>query len=226
MNASTLPDVEQARFNMVEQQIRPWDVLDENVLAALFKVRREQFVPPAYRTLAFSDLEIPLEINAVDTRQSMLPPKTEARLAQELLLKPTDAVLEIGTGSGYQAALLAALAQQVTSIEIDSRLVAFAQQNLQLNNVGNVKIETGDGRNGWGSTEYDAILITGSVPVVPDGLKYQLRIGGRMVVIVGQAPVMTACRITRSTAASFETVNLFETIVKPLRGATVSQFKF
>jgi protein-L-isoaspartate(D-aspartate) O-methyltransferase len=226
MNASTLPDVEQARFNMVEQQIRPWDVLDENVLAALFKVRREQFVPPAYRTLAFSDLEIPLEINAVDTRQSMLPPKTEARLAQELLLKPTDAVLEIGTGSGYQAALLAALAQQVTSIEIDSRLVAFAQQNLQLNNIGNVKIETGDGRNGWGSTEYDAILITGSVPVVPDGLKYQLRIGGRMVVIVGQAPVMTACRITRSTAASFETVNLFETIVKPLRGATVSQFKF
>ncbi|WP_233234234.1 protein-L-isoaspartate O-methyltransferase [Bordetella sp. LUAb4] len=226
MNASTLPDVEQARFNMVEQQIRPWDVLDENVLAALFKVRREQFVPPAYRTLAFSDLEIPLEINAVDTRQSMLPPKTEARLAQELLLKPTDAVLEIGTGSGYQAALLAALAQQVTSIEIDSRLVAFAQQNLQLNNVGNVKVETGDGRNGWGTTEYDAILITGSVPVVPDGLKYQLRIGGRMVVIVGQAPVMTACRITRSTAASFETVNLFETIVKPLRGATVSQFKF
>ncbi|MFC4279019.1 protein-L-isoaspartate O-methyltransferase family protein [Achromobacter aloeverae] len=226
MNASTLPDIEQARFNMVEQQIRPWDVLDENVLAALFKVRREQFVPPAYRALAFSDLEIPLEINAVDTRQNMLAPKIEARLAQELLLKPTDAVLEIGTGSGYQAALLAALAQQVTTVEIDSRLVAFAQQNLQLNNVGNVKVETGDGRNGWGTTEYDAILITGSVPVVPDGLKYQLRIGGRMVVIVGQAPVMTACRITRSTAASFETVNLFETVVKPLRGATVSQFKF
>ncbi|ALM85065.1 protein-L-isoaspartate O-methyltransferase [Bordetella sp. N] len=226
MNASTLPDVEQARFNMVEQQIRPWDVLNENVLAALFKVRREQFVPPAYRSVAFSDLEIPLEINAVDTRQNMLAPKIEARLAQELLLKPTDAVLEIGTGSGYQAALLAELAQQVTSVEIDSRLVAFAQQNLQLNHVGNVKVETGDGRNGWGTTEYDAILITGSVPVVPDGLKYQLRIGGRMVVIVGQAPVMTACRITRSTAASFETVNLFETIVKPLRGATVSQFKF
>lgn len=226
MNASTLPDVEQARFNMVEQQIRPWDVLDEKVLAALFHVRRELFVPPAMRALAFSDLEIPLEINAVDSRQVMLPPKTEARLAQELQLKPTDAVLEIGTGSGYQAALLAALAQQVTSVEIDSRLVAFAQQNLQLNNVGNVKVETGDGRNGWGTTEYDAILITGSVPVVPDGLKYQLRIGGRMVVIVGQAPVMTACRITRTTAASFETVNLFETVVKPLRGAAVSQFKF
>lgn len=226
MNASTLPDVEKARFNMVEQQIRPWDVLDEKVLAALFKVRRELFVPPALRSLAFSDLEIPLQINAVDTRETMLAPKVEARLAQELLLAPTDAVLEIGTGSGYQAALLAALAQQVTTVEIDSRLVAFAQQNLQMNNVANVKVETGDGRNGWGTTEYDAILLTGSVPVVPDGLKYQLRIGGRMVVVVGTAPVMTACRITRTTAASFETVNLFETVIKPLRGATVSQFKF
>jgi protein-L-isoaspartate(D-aspartate) O-methyltransferase len=226
MNASTLPDVEKARFNMVEQQIRPWDVLDEKVLAALFKVRRELFVPPALRSLAFSDLEIPLEINAVDTRETMLAPKVEARLAQELLLSPSDAVLEIGTGSGYQAALLGALAQQVTTVEIDSRLVAFAQQNLQLNNVANVKVETGDGRNGWGTTEYDAILLTGSVPVVPDGLKYQLRIGGRLVVVVGTAPVMTACRITRTTAASFETVQLFETVIKPLRGATVSQFKF
>ncbi|ANN68852.1 protein-L-isoaspartate O-methyltransferase family protein [Bordetella bronchialis] len=226
MNASTLPDVEKARFNMVEQQVRPWDVLDEKVLAALFKVRREQFVPPALRSLAFSDLEIPLQINAVDTRETMLAPKIEARFAQELRLAPTDAVLEIGTGSGYQAALLGALAQQVTSVEIDSRLVAFAQQNLQMNNVANVKVETGDGRNGWGTTEYDAILLTGSVPVVPDGLKYQLRIGGRLVVVVGTAPVMTACRITRTTAASFETVQLFETVIKPLRGATVSQFKF
>lgn len=226
MNASTLPDVERARFNMVEQQIRPWDVLDSKVLDALFAVRREQFVPPALRALAFSDIEIPLEINAVDTRETMLPPKVEARLAQELRLQPTDCVLEIGTGSGYQAALLGHLAQQVTSVEIDSRLVAFAQQNLQLNNVTNVKVETGDGRNGWGSTEFDAILLTGSVPSVPDALKYQLRVGGRMVVVVGQAPVMTACRITRTTAASFETVNLFETLVKPLRGTAVSQFKF
>jgi len=226
MNASTLPDVEKARFNMVEQQIRTWGVLDERVLAALFAVRRELYAPPALRALAFSDLEIPLEINGVDTRQNMLAPKIEARLAQELQLLPTDAVLEIGTGSGHQAALLAQLAQQVTSVEIDSRLAAYAQQNLQINQVANVKVETGDGRNGWGSTEYDAILVTGSVPVVPDGLKYQLRVGGRMVVVVGQAPIMTACRITRTTAASFDTVNLFETVIKPLRGATVSQFKF
>ena len=226
MNASTLPDVEQARFNMVEQQIRPWDVLDPNILDALFQIRRELFVPPALRALAFSDLDLPLEINAVNTRQTMLSPKMEARLAQELQLTANDCVLEIGTGSGYQAALLAHLAQQVTSIEIDPHLVVFAQQNLQMNNIDNVKVESGDGRNGWGSTEYDAILLTGSVPTVPDALKYQLRIGGRMVVVVGEAPVMTACRITRSTAASFETVTLFETLIKPLRGATVSQFKF
>jgi len=226
MNVTALSEIERARFNMVEQQIRPWEVLDARVLQALFEVQRERYVPAPMQGMAFSDVELPLVINSVDTRESMLTPKVEARLAQELQLKPTDCVLEIGTGSGYQAALLAHLAQQVTSVEIDNRLVAFAQQNLQMNNVTNVKIETGDGRNGWGTTEYDAILVTGSVPVVPDALKYQLRVGGRLVVIVGQAPIMTACRITRTTAASFETVNLFETVVKPLRGATVSQFKF
>ncbi|HEY0297062.1 MAG TPA: protein-L-isoaspartate O-methyltransferase [Bordetella sp.] len=226
MNASTLPDVEQARFNMVEQQIRPWNVLDLKVLDALFAVRREQYVPSALRALAFSDLEIPLQINGVDTHETMLEPKFEARFAQDLQLQPTDCVLEIGTGSGYQAALLAHLARQVTTVEIDSRLSAFAQQNLQLNNVGNVKVETGDGSTGWGSTEYDAILVTGSVPAVPDALKYQLRVGGRMIVVAGQAPVMTAWRITRTTAASFETEGLFETVIKPLRGPSVSHFKF
>lgn len=226
MNATTLPDLEQARFNMVEQQIRPWDVLDAKILNALFLVRREAFVPPALRAMAFSDMELPLTIAGADTHESMLAPKVEARFAQELQLSPSDSVLEIGTGSGYQAALIASLAGQVTTVEIDSRLAAFAQQNLQASHVTNVKVEVGDGRNGWGSTEYDAILVSGSVPVVPDQLKYQLRVGGRMVVVSGQAPVMTASRITRTTAASFETVNLFETVIKPLRGATVSQFKF
>jgi len=226
MNASTLPDLEQARFNMIEQQIRPWDVLDETVLATLFDVRREAFVPAPVRAMAFSDLELPLTVNGADTRETMLAPKVEARLTQELLLTANDCVLEIGTGSGYQAALIAHIAQQVTSVEIDSRLAGFAQANLQQNGVKNVKVETGDGRNGWGSTEYDAILVTGSVPVVPDALRYQLRVGGRMVIVVGQAPVMTACRITRTTAATFETVTLFETVIKPLRGATVSQFNF
>jgi len=226
MNASTLPDVEQARFIMVEQQIRTWEVLDPRVLAALLEARRERYVPIDRRPLAFSDLELPLIINGVDTRETMLAPKIEARLAQELLLTPTDCVLEIGTGSGYQAALISKLAQQVTTVEIDSRLAAFAQQNLQQDHIANVKVEIGDGRSGWGSTEYDAIVVTGSVPVIPDALKYQLRVGGRMVIVVGQAPVMTACRITRTTAATFETTTLFETVIKPLRGATVSQFKF
>ena len=226
MTLTALSDIEQARFNMVEQQIRPWDVLDTGVLDALFRVPRERFVPPGMQSLAFSDVELPLSINGVDTRETMLTPKVEARLAQELRLEPTDCVLEIGAGSGYQAALLGQLAQQVTSIEIDSRLAAFAQDNLQRNHVQNVKIEVGDAHEGWGTTEYDAILLSGSVPVVPDALKYQLRIGGRMVVVVGQSPVMTACRITRTSAASFETEYLFDTLIKPLQGATTSHFKF
>ena len=226
MNATALSEIEHARFNMVEQQIRPWDVHDESVLQALFDVPRERYVPAPMQGLAFSDVELPLIINSVDTRETMLTPKVEARLAQDLQLKPTDCVLEIGTGSGYQAAILARLAQQVTSIEIDSRLAAFASENLARNHVSNVTVETGDAHSGWGTTEYDAILVTGSVPSVPDALKYQLRIGGRLVVVVGQAPIMTAFRITRSSAASFETTPLFDTLIKPLRGVSVSQFKF
>lgn len=226
MNVTALSEIEQARFNMVEQQVRPWSVLDSRVLQALFDVPRERYVPPAMQSFAFSDVEIPLIINAVDTNEVMLTPKLEARLAQDLLLKPTDCVLEIGTGSGYQAALLARLAHQVTSVEIDSRIAAFGQQNLQRDQVGNVKVEVGDAHAGWGNTEYDAILVTGSVPVVPDALKYQLAVGGRLVVVVGQNPIMTAYRITRTSAASFDTASLFDTVIKPLRGTTVSQFKF
>lgn len=226
MNVTAISEVEQARFNMVEQQIRPWSVLDPAVLQALFDVPREYFTPPAMQSLAFSDIEIPLVIDSVDTNEAMLTPKVEARLAQELLLQPTDCVLEIGTGSGYQAALLAQLAQEITSIEVDSRIAAFGQGNLQRNQIDNVRVEIGDGHAGWGSAEYDAILVTGSVPAVPDSLKYQLAIGGRLVVVVGQLPVMTAMRITRTSAASFETVGLFDTVIKPLRGTAVSQFHF
>ncbi|QEI08371.1 protein-L-isoaspartate O-methyltransferase [Pigmentiphaga aceris] len=234
MNATTLNDLdaprdealEQARFNMVEQQIRPWDVLDTRVLDLLSQVRRENFVPPTLRAMSFVDMEIPLRVGGVDTGETMLAPKLEARLLQELALKSTDSVLEIGAGSGYQAALMASQANQVTTVEIDSRLAAFAQENLQRQGITNVRVETGDGRSGWGTTEYEAILVSGSVPEVPDGLKYQLRVGGRMLVIVGQAPVMTAWLITRTTAASFDSISLFETVVKPLRGTSVSKFKF
>jgi len=226
MKVSTLPELERARFNMVEQQIRPLGVFDADVIEALFNVAREKFVPEQYRALAFADIEIPLLLGTADTHQTMLSPKLEARLTQLLQLKHDDCVLEIGTGSGYQAALLARLARAVTSIEIDPRLVAFAQQNLQRAYINHVTVETGDGNNGWGTTEYDAILVSGSVSKIPNALKYQLKLGGRMVVIVGQAPAMTAFRITRTTAASFETTSLFETVMKPLTGSCGSRFKF
>ena len=226
MKTASLPDIERARFNMIEQQIRPWDVGDDALLQAIAEVPREQFVPPEHQGLAFSDLEIPLVVHGVDTHQVMLAPKIQARLAQALALEPADCVLEIGSGSGYQAALLANLSRQVTSVEIDPRLASFAQANLDALGINNVTIENGDGSEGWGNTEYDAVLVSGSVPSVPDALKYQLRIGGRLVVVVGQTPVMTAMRITRMTAASFETESLFETVIKPLIGPRVSRFKF
>jgi len=226
MNIHSLSSVERARFNMVEQQIRPWYVEDEKVLQTLFDVPREHFVPAGMESMAFSDTELPLVVDSVETNENMLRPVIEARFTQELQLEPTDAVLEIGTGSGYQAALLSRLAQQVTSVEINRTLSAFAIQNLQESNITNVKVETGDAHAGWGTTEYDAILLTGSVPAVPDALKYQLCIGGRLVAAVGQHPVMTVLRITRTSAASFETTPLFDTVIKPLRGTRVSNFNF
>lgn len=226
MKPTSLPVIDQARFNMIEQQIRPWDVHDEAVLQAITTVQRERFVPAEYRSLAFSDLEVPLVIHGVDTMQSMLAPKLEARLAQALNLKRSDCVLEVGTGSGFQAALLASLTRQVTTIEIDPRLVTFAQDNLRQAGFSEVTIETGDASQGWGTTEYDAILVTGSLPGIPDPMKYQLRVGGRLVAVVGQAPAMTVVRVTRITAASFETEALFETVIKPLTGPKVSRFKF
>ncbi|WP_298013196.1 protein-L-isoaspartate O-methyltransferase [uncultured Castellaniella sp.] len=226
MNVNDISDAERARFNMVEQQIRPWNVQDERLLQAAFDLPRERFVPPQLQALAFTDTELPLVIDGIDTREHMLSPKVETKLIEELHLTPTDCVLEIGTGSGYQAALLSRLCQQVTSIEIDSRLAAFAQNNLSRSQIGNVVQETGDAHAGWGTAEYDAILITGSVPAVPDALKYQLAVGGRLVAIVGHNPIMTACRITRTSAANFETVQIFDTWTKPLRGTARSRFKF
>lgn len=227
MNAASLPDTERARFNMVEQQIRPAGVLDPTVLQSLLTVRREQFVAPALRALAFSDTEIPLRLDGADTGEVMLSPKVEAQLAQALQLGHTESVLEIGAGSGHQAALLACQAYQVTSVEINPKLAALAADNLARAGIANVHVETGDGHNGWGSTEYDAILATGSVPEhVPDGLKYQLRIHGRLVIAVGRAPVMSVYRITRTSAAEFTAEALFETVIPPLRGVASSQFRF
>ncbi len=205
-------NIEQARFNMIEQQIRPWEVLDPQVLDLLFVVKREDFVPPAYRNLAFADMEIP-----IGSGQVMLAPRVEARLMQELAIKKTDKVLEIGTGSGYMAALLAACADQVVTVESRPEIADFARQNLERAGVANVTIEIGDGANGWSQRgPYDAIVVSGALPSLPDALLKQLRLGGRLAAIVGEAPVMEAQLVTCSAEGVYNTVNLFETVVPKL----------
>jgi protein-L-isoaspartate(D-aspartate) O-methyltransferase len=216
-------NIEQARFNMIEQQIRPWEVLDPQVLDLLFVVKREDFVPAAYRNLAFADMELPLGSNQV-----MLAPRVEAKMLQELGIKKTDKVLEIGTGSGYMAALLAARAEHVVSVENRPELAEFARQNLERAGISNVTIEVADGANGWSqSGPYDAIIVSGSLPTLPAALLKQLRVGGRLAVTVGQAPVMQAQLITCTADGIYNTVNLFETVIPAIDGtATQSDFSF
>ena len=213
-------DIERARHNMVEQQIRPWEVLDQSVLDLLLLVRREEFVPPPLRLLAFSDMEIPLRIDGVDTGECMFAPKVEARLLQELGIRAHEHVLEIGTGSGYMAALAAHRAQQVLTVEIHPRLAAFGAANLRRNGVRNAHVESGDGSRGWAAkAPYDVIIVSGGLPMVPPELLVQLKIGGRLAAIVGEAPVMSAQIITRVTESAYDTLRLFETVAKPLLNA-------
>ncbi|UCV11445.1 protein-L-isoaspartate O-methyltransferase [Dechloromonas denitrificans] len=209
-------NIEQARFNMIEQQIRPWEVLDPQVLDLLFVVKREDFVPTAYRNLAFADMEIPL-----GDGQVMLAPRVEAKLLQELGIKKTDKVLEIGTGSGYMAALLAARAEHVVTVESRPELAESARQNLERAGVANVTIEVADGAQGWSqSGPYDAIVVSGSLPTLPAALLKQLRVGGRLAVTVGLAPVMQAQLITCTADGIYNTVNLFETVIPAIDGTT------
>ncbi len=216
-------NMEQARFNMIEQQIRPWNVLDQDVLDLLSEVRREEFVPAAHQALAFADLEIPLGEGA-----AMLAPKMEARLLQELAVQPKDKVLEVGTGSGYMAALLAAKADQVTSVEISPAIAKAAKANLAKAGISNVAVEVGDGVRGWAvGAPYDVIVVSGSLPVVPEELLQQLKVGGRMAVFVGAAPVMEAQMINRTGETTFASLNLFETVVAPLQNAPAKErFRF
>jgi protein-L-isoaspartate(D-aspartate) O-methyltransferase len=207
-------DVERARFNMVEQQIRPWNVLNQDVLDLLFTVKREEFVPRAYRDVAFADLEIPL-----GDGERMWTPKMEARVLQELELLPDESVLEVGTGSGYLTALLAARSATVTSVEINPRLAAEAQAKLKRLGVRNVKLATADAALGFGNDRYDVIVLTGSTPVLPDSWLQQLGPGGRLFAVVGDAPAMAA-RLTRWTApGAMATEDLFETVIAPLKNA-------
>jgi len=220
--------LEQARINMIEQQIRPWEVLDQSVLDLLLQVRREQFVPPHLRALAFVDFELPLNIGGEVTGETMLAPKVEARLLQELGIHPHEQVLEVGTGSGYMAALAAHKAQTVWTIEIDPRLQAFGAANLARAGVRNARVEGGDGSSGWPAhAPYDVIIMSGSLPSLPAALLDQLKIGGRLAAIVGSAPAMSAQIVTRTGKDAFEPLALFETCTKALRIARPpSAFRF
>lgn len=214
-----MQNIEQARFNMIEQQIRPCEVLEGRILELLKHVRRENFMPAGKKELAFADMEIPLGHGAY-----MWQPKLEARTVQELHLTRNDKVLEIGTGSGYLTALLSALSGHVTSVEIVPELVAMASQNLAAYQRDNITLETGDAAHGWGNgTSYDVIVLTGSTPILPEVFRNSLSIGGRLFAIVGDAPVMEAKLITRIAPDTFGTVNIMETCVAPLRNAERSK---
>lgn len=216
-------NIEQARFNMVEQQVRTWEVLDPGVLELLYAVPREAFVPPAYRKLAFADMEIPL-----GEGESMMAPKMEARIVQELALRKTDRVLEVGTGSGYLTALLARCAAHVYSLEIRPALAAFGRDNLSRHGAANVTLDLADGAHGDAKrAPYDAIVLTGSTPLLPAGLKEQLSPGGRLFAVVGEAPVMVARLITCTAPGAFGTVDLFDTVIAPLVNAErAPRFRF
>jgi protein-L-isoaspartate(D-aspartate) O-methyltransferase len=215
-------DIEQARFNMVEQQIRTWDVLDQDILDLLFEIRREDFVPAASRMLAFADLELPL-----GDGEHMWTPKMEARVLQELRLRPGETVLEVGTGSGYFTALLASRGARVTSVEINPRLAAEAKAKLAKARIEGVTLAVGDAARGWGAATYDAIVLTGSTPVLPDAVLAQLQPEGRVFAVVGERPVMAARLVRRIAPDSVLATDLFETAIEPLRNAaTPSRFRF
>ena len=211
-------NIETARFNMIEQQIRPWEVLDGQVLSLLSVVKRENFVPLAHKALAFADLEIPLQASG-SQGQCMLAPKVEARLLQDAALQSTDKVLEIGTGSGYMAALLAHQAASVLSIEIDPTLAQLARHNFHSAGIGNVEVRQADGRQGAPADgPFDVIVLSGSVPDVPQHLLNQLKLGGRILAIVGEEPVMRASIITRKGEQQWQTSEPWDTMAPRLQG--------
>lgn len=216
MNAATHSSSnETARFNMIEQQIRTWDVLDPVVLQLLHDVPRERFVPEAYQGLAFADMEIP-----IGHGQTMLSPKLEGKIVQAVGLKKTDRVLHVGAGCGYLTALMAKLAGQVTAIEIEPDLTALATQNLARNQIEHATVLTGDAAHGWTSNApYDVIVFGASSPVEPKGVRQQLAVGGRMFIVLGQAPVMRATLISRISETAFKEDVLFETCVDVLCNA-------
>src|SRR5689334_1143468 len=216
-------NLEQARNNMVEQQIRTWEVLDQDVLDLLYLVPREEFVPPQHKALAFSDMEIP-----IGEGERMWQPKLEARVIQELNIRKTDQVLEVGTGSGYLTALLSHRAGHVHSVEIKPALAEFGRGNLSRQDLDNVTLHVGDAARGWPrQAPYDVIVLTGSTPVLPRAFLEQLAPGGRLFAVVGEAPAMSARLVTCSAPGACASVDLFETVIAPLVNAErPSRFKF
>jgi protein-L-isoaspartate(D-aspartate) O-methyltransferase len=216
-------NTQQARFNMVEQQIRPWQVLDPQVLTVLSNVPRELFVPQAYQAMAYTDTDIPLGHG-----ETMVPPRVDARLMHDLHLTGTEKVLEIGTGSGYLAALLAGRAQRVVSLEINPELASNARNNLQRAGITNVDVRVADGSTGAsGDAPFDAIVLGGSVAEVPQALLQQLKVGGRLLAIVGQEPVMVATLYTRTADAAWSSKALWDHTAPRLQGFTEpTRFKF
>jgi protein-L-isoaspartate(D-aspartate) O-methyltransferase len=208
---------EQARFNMIEQQIRPWEVLDNQVLSLLALVRREDFVPAAHRALAFADMEIPLRSTGADPGQCMLAPKVEARILQDLSVQKHERVLEIGTGSGYMAALLAHRAQQVVTFEIDAELAGIARGNLQRAGIYNAEVHVADGsRIKQPDGFFDVIVLSGSVAEVPASLLSLLKAGGRLSAITGFEPMMRATLITCVAPQSMRTTEAWDTVAPRL----------
>lgn len=214
-------DLERARFNMIEQQIRPWDVLDADVLALLGTLHREAFVPPAHRALAFIDTEIPLIGNAEEALRNghcMLAPKVEARMLQDVAPRAHDRVLEVGAGSGYMAALLASRAQRVITLEIHPELARMARANLQQAGIANAEVREMDGSKGLAAEgPFDVIVLSGSVAEVPQALLSQLKVGGRLAAITGADPVMRATFITRTGEAAWETKQPWDTMAPRLQ---------
>jgi protein-L-isoaspartate(D-aspartate) O-methyltransferase len=217
-------NLEQARFNMVEQQIRTWEVLDQDVLDLLYQVPREEFVPPQHRSLAFSDIHIPL---GEDER--MWEPKMEARVLQELTVrKSTDRVLEVGTGSGYLTALLAHRAAHVYSVEVKPALAEFGRRNLERHGAENITLEVGDAARGWSRhAPYEVIVLTGSSPLLPRAFLEQLVGGGRLFAVTGEAPAMNARLVVCTAPGAYHSTDLFETVIAPLVNAEQpSRFRF
>ena len=219
-------DFEKARFNMVEQQVRPWDVLDPRVLAVISEMPREQFAPDEFKNLAYVDTRIPLG-EYEDQACNMANPIIDGRILQEMEIQEDDLILEIGTGSGYLTACLAKLGRHVDSVDINEDLTAMAEKNLNALGIHNVNLVSGDASKGWEQKRnYDVIVISAAMKSIPDSYKKLLKPGGRMFVVIGEAPVMTAHRITRTGKNEWSDETLFETSIEPMIQPVKQKFEF